>query len=366
MDKYKLSISGRNVKYILDRIIKLNISLLNIEYIDNNNLNILIYKEDYKKIKNIKTTYKIKIIKKYGIIHLKEILNMNKILIIITIIGLVFLKILSSLIFNIEVIHKDSYIRNIIYKELDKNNIKKYKFKKKQIVLNKIKKDILNKYKNNIEWLEIETKGTTYIVRVKERKIDKKEELGKPRHIIAKKNAVIKSIKGVKGVLVKERDNYVNKGDIIISGEIKLNEEVKSLVEAQGIVYGEVWHKAVIEYPYYLKEVKEKSTSKYLVFNYFNKKKILFKKVNNYKVLKTKKSIIPIYFSIEEIQKLEIKEDINTCDTASIKALQVLKNNKEEEILDVKVLNKECQLDKVQLEVFYTALENITDYQIID
>ncbi len=372
MDKYKINISGKNVKYLLNRIIKLDINLLSIDYIDRNSLNILIYKEDYKKLKKLKTIYKIKIVKKYGITHLKEVLSMNKVLIIITIIGLIFLKILSNLIFDIQVIHEDENIRNIIYSELEKNNIKLYRFKKKQTILDKIKKDILNKYKDNIEWLEIENIGTSYKVRVKERKISKIEEEKLPRNIIASKNAIIKSIEGAKGVLVKERDNYVKKGDVIISGEIKLNEEIKEKVSAEGIVYGEVWHKGIIEYPYYLKTINNKKISKYLTFNLLNKKYLLFNRLNNYKVLKTKTSIIPIYFSIDELQEIEIKEDVSTCSEASLKAIAYLKKKEEEKlsdkekVLDVKILNKECLYDKVRIEVFYTVLENITDYQIIN
>ena len=358
MDKYKISIRGKNVKYILERIINLKIDLLNIDYIDNSNLNIIIYSKDYKKIKKIKTTYKIKIINKYGLIHIKEILNTNKLLLILLNFSIIILFILSNIIFNIQVIHEDKNIRNIIYKELNNFNIKKYKFKKNN-KLKELKEYILNKYPNDIEWLEIESIGTSYIVRVKERKINIKKENTPIRNIVSLKNAIIRSVDIKKGVLVRDRGSYVKKGEVIIRSEIKLNANVIEKINTEGTIYGEVWYKARIEYPYHIKEITNKKKMKALVFKFFNKEKILFKDLKNYKILD--KSILPISFKIQDIENYSVQEEVLTCSTASLNAIKYLKN-KIKNIEELKILNTTCYYDKVSLEIFYTTIENITDY----
>ena len=358
MDKYKINISGKNVKYILDRLINLKIDLLNIDYIDHNNLNIIIYSKDYDKLKKMSTTYKIKIINKYGLTHIKEVLKLNRLLLILLCISIIILIILSNIIFKIQVIHEDINIRNIIYKELNNYNIKKYKFKKNN-KLKEIKNNILNKYKNDIEWLEIESIGTSYIIRVKERKIENKKDNNYIRNIVSLKNAIIRSIDLKKGVIVRDRGSYVKKGEIIISNEVKLNDNVITNIETEGVIYGEVWYKAIIEYPYHIKEVISKKKVKGLVFKFFNKEKVLLKKIKKYKVLDN--SILPISFKIQDIEIQTTREEVLTCSTASIKAIEYLKN-KIDNIEKIKILNTVCHYDKVSLEIFYTTIENITDY----
>ena len=59
------------------------------------------------------------------------------------------------MIFNIEVIHNDERIRNIIINDLSDKGIKKFHFKVSYKDKEKIKSYILNKEKKDIEFLEI-------------------------------------------------------------------------------------------------------------------------------------------------------------------------------------------------------------------
>ena len=53
----------------------------------------------------------------------------------------------------------------------------------------------------------------------------------------------------------KKKNDYVNKGDVLISGLIHNKETIVSKKCAQGIIFGEVWYKVKIALPkYYLKE----------------------------------------------------------------------------------------------------------------
>jgi hypothetical protein len=80
-------------------------------------------------------------------------------------------------------------------------------------------------------------------------------------------DAVIKKIVAESGVKVKEVNEYVKKGDTIISGSIYLNEEIKEVTKALGEIYGEVWYKISVEYPIINVDKKETVMTGYFVIS---------------------------------------------------------------------------------------------------
>ena len=203
-NKIKLSITGKNINRFIIRLHKNKIEILKCNHINKEKINIIIYEKDYEKLENIKTIYNIEKLNTYGMIKIKKKLNLNKYLIISIIIGLIILKLLTSIIYNVEIIYNDQEKINFLRQELKNYGIKEKTFKKNYHQIEKIKEDLLNKYKDKIEWIEIETKGTKYIVRVEFRIIKEKEEQPKNRNIVAKKEAIIKDIKATNGQIIKE------------------------------------------------------------------------------------------------------------------------------------------------------------------
>ena len=239
--KISLNIKGKNINRFIKKLRTKKIEILNIKYINKNEADIIIYKKYYAEILKIKSIYEITELDVFGLIKIKRNLKISKhILIIISIFFIIFL-IFTHIIFNIEVIHSNKDIRKLILTELEKEGIKKYSFKKSYNKLNQIKEKILNKYPDKIEWLEIENSGTKYTVRVEERTIVQKEEDNTPRNIIAKKDGVLKKVIAEKGDIVKDMNDYVKKGDLIINGELIFNEEVKGKVKAEGKAFAEVF-----------------------------------------------------------------------------------------------------------------------------
>ena len=49
--------------------------------------------------------------------------------------------------------------------------------------------------------------------------------------------------------ILKKINDYVNKGDVIISGLIMKKDEIKDFVEAHGSVYGETWYNVKVILP---------------------------------------------------------------------------------------------------------------------
>ena len=376
-NKIKLNVKGKNIEKFIKRLKSNNIDLLNIEYKKYNEINIVIYKKDYEKLLEIKTIYEVNTKDIYGIIKLSQVINIYKYLIIFVFIGILILVFLSNIIFNIEVVHNDKELRNLIVNELENYDIKKYKFKKSYNEIQSIKDDILNKYQDKIEWLEIEEKGTSYIVRVEPRIIPNNEVSYEKQNVVASKSAIIKKIITKSGEVVKNINSYVNQGDIIISGNIYLNEEIKDTVKADGIVYGEVWYNVKVEYPYIYSEIKETNNYQDIyVLKIFDKSfeftsnKFQDKKIDEKIILQN--NILPIYLVKQKQQELKTISLLLTSEEALDKALEeaVKKMNEglsdDEQIINYKILNFNIEEDKVILDVFFTVYEDITSYSKIE
>lgn len=376
-NKLKLKIEGKNINRFIIRLNNNNIEILNIKHIDKDKTIITVYYNDYKQIQKLKTIYNIEILDYKGLIKIKKKLNVNKYLIISIILGLILLKTLTQIIFKIEIIHNEQEIRELIKNELKIHGIKEKTFKKSYKQINKIKEDILNKYKDKIEWLEIENIGTKYIVRIEERKIEEAKQQNQNRNIIAKKDAIIKEIKSTKGQIIKEVNNYVKKGDIIISGNITSEETIKNQVSAEGKVYGETWYQINVTYPYVYNETKLTNNKKtvYTVkilnknIELFNFKPFKNKQIEEKVIIKN--NIIPFSLTKQIQTEQEYIEEILTEEEAITKALDKGKKTLEQQlkedeyIINYKILNTKIKENELELNIFYSVYENITDYQTL-
>ena len=375
--KIKINIKGRKIERFIKRLADNKINIYNMEMINRNEANIVILKSDYLKVLNIKSIYEFNIVGGTGMIKIRKTLKLNSLILVFLVIGIIVLQILSRMIFSIEVVHTDKSIRNKMLSELEKYGLKIHAFKKNYDEVQKIKEQILTNHKDDIEWLEIENIGTKYIVRLEERKIKNNEESNEKRHVIASKNAIIKKIEAENGEIVKEINSYVNAGDIIISGNITLNEQVKNTVSASGHVYGEVWYKVKVDYPLAYSEKHETGNSqKRLVFNFLNKsyelgfKKYKDKNVSSKTLLKH--IFLPISLTYDNQREVIAIDEVYTIEQAIKKAEERAyaeinsKLNEKEKILSSKNLKVDVNDSKIELEMFFTVYEDITEYQKIE
>lgn len=369
-NKIKLNIKGKNIERFIKRLTNNNIELLKIDYIKYNEINIIVYKKDYLKILDLKTIYEVTIVDIYGIMKLQKKVSINKFLLLFSLLGILIIVFLSNIIFKIEVVHNSSEIRNFILNELEIYNIKEKTFKKSYDELQVIKKSILEKYKDKIEWLEIEVVGTKYVVRLQERLTINQDEISEKVHIISNKDAIIKDVVASQGEILKSKNEHVKKGEIVISGEIKLNEQVKKITGAIGKVYGEVWYETTINYPLTYNEEKEtgKQQTK-LVLKVLNKELQFGKK---YKKIKEDTILNHLFlpFGLYKQRQVEVVNisEVLTYEQAINKALELSKekiklNLKEDEyIISTNILKTNLLDDKVEIKVFYAIYEDITDY----
>ena len=376
--KISLNIKGNNVERFIKRLKNNNIEILKIKYISNDEINIKIYKNDYEKLIKLKTIYEVEILEYYGFIKIKNNILNNKYIIIFILLSLIFLYIITSMIFGVDVITNDSKMKNILLEELKELGISKYKFKKDYLELQEIKSKLLKEYRNEIEWIEIENIGTKYIVRYEPRI---KNDIGEEtplRNIVAKKDCVIRDMNISSGQIVKDVDSYVKKGDIIVSGYITLNGNIKDTISSSGTVYGETWYKVTITYPYKYKEVYETGNSKQVFTIKFLNKDIELFNFNKYENKNTeektilKNNILPVKFVKQKQKETIVINENNTEEELINKAIKysldkMYKNLKEGEyIKDYKILNKVKNSDSITLNIFFNIVENVTEYVEID
>lgn len=375
ISKIKIKITGNNAEKFLHKLVRSQIELLNIKKIKKDTIYIWVYKRDYPKIYRLSTIYNIEVVDASGWIKTKKTLSINKYFIFSLVIGLICLIILSNTIFSVQVIHNNKEIREFITNELKNYNIDKYHIKKSYQELTTIKQEILKKYKDKIEWLEIETVGVKYVVRVQLREHADTKETFNNRDVVAKKDATIKKIIASSGQIVKEINTYVKKGDTIISGTITLNDNIKGYTVADGEIFGEVWYNITVEYPFTYYEEKYTGKKKNSISLQFLNWNISIPKLEAYKVDKEysiiNNKLIPLKLSFLKTREIEVIDQILTEDEAIECAIKLARTQMEEKLNDKEYIVSQKNLkvnikdSKVVLESFFAVYENITDYKEI-
>ncbi len=325
--------------------------------------------DNYKKLNRRFQCY---IIRYYGKNFIINCFVNNKYMIMSLIIGLFILYLLTSTIFKININTNDENIKNLLTESLKDNGIYIYKRKKSFNELLNIKEKILSDNKDYLEWIEIKEKGCTYNVDVTPR-IKKEEDTlnNEPSNIIAKKDGKILYIVSENGVKVKDINDYVKKGEVLISGNIIKGEDIIYKTNSKGKIYAEVWSSVHITMPFnYTEYIYTGRKVNHYYLDIFNYKFTIMGKYDNPNVIKSKKVVLdkpylPFKLYKEEKKIYEYKEYILTLEEAYKKALKkseeiINRNLKDDEYIIYKnVLKKEVFRSKIMLEVFFKTYENI-------
>ena len=373
ISKISLNIKGKNINRFIKKLRTKRIEILSLKYKNPNEADIIIYKKDYETVLKIKSIYDVTELDVFGLIKIKRKIKISKHLIVLTLIAFAIFLFFTHVIFDVEVIHSNKDIRNLLLNELKSEGIKKLSFKKSYNEISKIKEKILNKYPDKIEWLEIEENGTKYTVRVEERTIVKEDENNTPRNIVAGKDGVLKKVIAEKGDIVKDMNDYVKKGDMIINGELIFNEKVTGKVKAEGKAYAEVWYVTKTEYPFatYTETETGKTKDVYAIkfLNHtfeFTLHKFKTKKIEEEDIVKH--SLVPIKLVKQKQKETKVTDQILTVEEAINKAKEKAENDikknlsKDEYIIRSKYLKSTVKESIVEVEMFFAVYEDITDY----
>lgn len=349
------------------KISAISITILQIKYKDNF-IYLKINKNDISKLKKYLPSYSFKIDRYLGIDKSVSLLKKYLFFIVAIAIGTIFLYFATNVIVSVEVIHSDAEIRKLVTNALEDEGIKRLTLKKDYQTITKIKENILNRHKQNLEWLEIETHGMKYVIRVEERIITIPEEEKTSCHIVAKKSGVITKVFTERGVASIASGTYVSEGEILINGNILLNEEIKNTVCASGKVKAEVWYTVKVSLP--LKHDESSLTGKkHYNFSYKlngQKHKIFRSRLTNYATESKKMfSFLGVEFYVEEEKELDVKTLKYSEKEALEKAIELaiekmnIKRKDYDRILTQKVLKKALNDSTMDIEIFFAIEEDI-------
>lgn len=369
---YLLKITGRDPKSFLTKLIALKIELRKV-VVSKNDLQILVNEDDYQKIIDMKTIYQIEVLNRYGFAKFRYLFHKYFLFLASVFVSILLLQFLSHLILKVEVIHTKEEIRTLILNDLEDYGIRPYRFKVSFAKKEKIVEQILEKEKDHLEWIEIEEVGTSYRVSVEERKKMGKMDFKEEQSIVAKKPGRILEIEASHGEIVKAKNDYVQKGDVLISGIIKNKDKPVSKIRAEGRVFAEVWYQVRVEVPYqYKEEVLTGRDKKRLELSFLNYHFPIID-LKPYKQSRKKRSVLlqnnllPISLSYTTYQEVKVLEEIHSEKEALEKAYQISVSKlrsrlqKEDEIISQKTLKKSHKNSKIVVEVFFKVKENITD-----
>lgn len=369
IDRIKIEVTGKYTNYFFKELIRRKINIYDLVK-SHNKLEIIIDYKDYKKVKKIKTTSKVKIINRYGVSKLKYLFNKYRLLLFFFLFAIFINIFLSHIIFKVEVINHNKKLVKEIKDELTDLGIKKYNFILSNNKVNNIKEKLLEN--KDIEWLEIERIGTKYVIKVEERKVKEKEDECLPRNIVSKKNAVITKINVENGEIIKKKNDYVVAGETIVSGLIHNKETVKTKVCAKGLIYGKTWYKVKLSLENTtLNTVYTSNEKTGFYIKILNKEYKLGNKFSEYKIKKYNivgSKLVPMEISLSKYLEINRKEQQLSKKEIEKKALMLAENKvreglkKDEHILDKKILKNSINNSKIDIEVFIVAEENITSY----
>lgn len=373
MNYYLVEIKGKNPKRLLTKIFKLNINLFDIKYYKDR-ITFKTSYDDYLKINKIKTIYEVNIIDIRGIKKIKILISKYLVFLIFFIFGLFLIIFLSKYTYFININSSSNELKELIEKELINNNLTIYSKKKTYKELEYISKKIKNNNIDNIEWLSIYYEGVYLNIEVIERIKDKDIEVNELYDVVASKSGYIKDIYAESGELLKVKEDYVKKGDVIISGNIFRNNKVVGKVSAKGDVYAEVWYNVKLNKSLVEKErIKTNKGYKVLSINIFNKNINLIKIKTKIKEEKTiniyKNKILSIkltnsYIFEEKVKKLKEEELVKYLENKAKDKIEENLDDKEY-IIYQKTLKNYIDDDKIYIEVFFKVYENISEYRKI-
>lgn len=334
---------------------------INVYNIENN-----VYTVDEKDLDKISLDYEI--INYSGIKKLKYKIKSNIHFLIALILSIALLFLASSMVVSINVIHSDKHIREIIKEELYDYGVHPFMLKKSFDELQEIKNHIKDDYPENIEWLEIIDEGMKYTVRVEERIITREEEKPTYCDIVSKSNAIVLTSKVSSGQSLTVQNDFVKPGDILISGAVKFNDNVKSYVCAEAEVYGNTWYTVSVSIPYnYEKKTYTGKEHKNISFEFGSNRTSIFK-VHFDEYDTERKAIfsigrLTIYREIDKeyTKNVEVYSEEEIREEALKKGRSEILNNLDDKaiILNEKVLQTETFDSIIEMDIFYSVKEII-------
>ncbi|WP_096201309.1 sporulation protein YqfD [Bacillus sp. FJAT-45350] len=378
----RIRIDGPYIERFLNRCIQNELYVWNIKRVGETRIICYVSLEDVKRLRPLlrMTNCKVTFTEKRGLPFLyKKMLSRGGFVAGLASFGLI-LFILSNIVWNISIDGASPKVEHELQKVVSELGIERGKF----LFLLPSVEDIQKVVTDQIEdatWVGVRLNGTTFHFEVVEQTLPEEQQQLSPRHLVAKKKAVIHDLFVEQGQSQVQPNDYVNKGDLLISGFIG-KEGKTEIVPAKAVVLGEIWYKSEVSIPLsttFETLTGESKSLHYLSFGEFNVpiwgftepdfvESEVFERKSNFRLLKWS---LPVqYRKSEWFEKQTFDRDYTEEEAVSV-AKEMSRREIEEKISDdaeikgEKVLHQTIENGKVKLKIHYQVIEDITSEQPI-
>ncbi|GLO66613.1 MULTISPECIES: sporulation protein YqfD [Oceanobacillus] len=344
--------------------------------------------QDIKKLKQLRrrTIYKISFEERKGLPFGFSRFLKKRFLVIGIIGGVLFFLFLSNLLWSVNITGVPKEIEEKIKVQLDSYGIHPGVWLFSVDTPKDIQRNLLDDVPELL-WAGVELQGTTLYLEGVEKIIVEELDPGEPGNIVAAKEGVITRMYVSKGEPVKQINDYVKPGDLLVSGDISYeedqdedeNESDKNKTEpiaAEAEIFANTWYEVTLTVPlsYNYEQLTGNNKNKYymkmgqLQFPIWGFRDPDFKQTQvelNEKPIQFLKWQLPISIIESEINEKQLHEGERTKEEAieagKQQAVKQLENElgPDAEILSEKVLHERIEHGKVKLIVYVSVEENI-------
>ncbi|WP_377888436.1 sporulation protein YqfD [Alkalihalobacillus sp. R86527] len=372
----RIKVVGSYTELFINRCIEYGIPIWDIRRLDDVTILLSLYVSDIRRIRpHLKRTRcKVRIHERKGFPFIVQRVLSSRGFLAGAIGSVLLILILSNMVWGVSVNGATPEVEHKLRKAAYELGVKKGKFIF-QLPTNQELQQELSESLQEVTWIGVKRNGTSYHFQVVQKQLPEKEPAASPRHIVAKKKAIITKMYVEEGQAKVKENAFVKPGQLLISGFIG-KEEKSQLVPARGEVFGRTWYVSTVSIPLNSSFVTHTGQSKTnhslgifgLYVPIWGIKAPDFKnyesneRETNFRFLKWQ-----LPFSILSNQMLETKEvertytDKEAVDAARIVAREDIKDKTADnaEIKTEKILHEKVENGKVNVKIHFEVIEEI-------
>lgn len=161
--------------------------------------------------------------------------------------AIVLMFILSNIVWSIEIKGASPKVEHELRQLVEELGVKRGAFQFTLPSVEDLQREVTEQL-SGATWIGVRQNGTTYQFEVVEQQLPEEAERISPRHLVAKKKAIVHSVFVEHGQPKVKVNDYVEKGDMLVSGFIG-KEGKEQIVPAVGVVLGEIWYTSDVTIP---------------------------------------------------------------------------------------------------------------------
>ncbi len=240
---------GRLIERAINQLLRSNIVIWNVKRAGTDTITFYLALEDVHNFRRAIRTSECKVtfLRGQGLPFLMKRGMKNSGFLIGAFLFFVIVLLLSNMVWGIQIKGATPQTEHTIRKELKEMGVRTGKLQFSQPDVESIQRELSNRM-DNITWVGVELKGTTFHFQVVEKNAPQPIESTGLQHIIAKKKAIIVKMFVEEGDPKVSVNDYVKKGQLLVSGLIGTEKEPKG-VAAKAEVIGETWYKTTVDMP---------------------------------------------------------------------------------------------------------------------